>query len=1199
MANGTIVATDPEGDSITYSIIDLSNTFMIDPITGVITTTSVTATAGNDLDFERTPTYSATVVATDSGSGSQTTLPIQITVIDVNEPPVLGAFGVAPVDEDTAVGAVVDQVTATDDDNDPLVFSITGGTGQNVFSIDPATGEITLIQAVNFEITPSFTLDIEVTDDGTPALTDTRTVAINITDVNEAPVLGAFGVAPVDEDTAVGAVVDQVTATDDDNDPLVFSITGGTGQNVFSIDPATGEITLIQAVNFEITPSYTLEIEVIDDGTPALTDTRTATINIGDINEPPVLTTLSIAPIDENTAAGIVGQAIATDADNDTLVYSITGGQNVFSIDPATGEITLLRTVDAQITPSFTLDIEVIDDGTPPLTDTTTVTINIGDINEAPSIAPGQTLTIGENTPSGTLTTGGPILATDPDSGATLTFGIVDPTGLFTIVPNTGEIVRDAAALDFEALPSPVVTVTVTVTDQLGLTSNEAVDITVLNQNDAPQLVTLSGPMVVTENDPAQLLGKVTATDQDTADILTYSLSGIGANLFNVNANGEISTLGPLDFETQQQYNLVLTVTDDGAPALSVTTPLVVDVLPVNEAPVLQILGTPVNVPESNGPGSNVMVNISAQDPEGDQLNYTLNDPSGLFAINGTTGVLSVANPVDFETAPNTYVLTVTVDDLQGAGGTSSVSGDVIIQITNVDEAPVIDTNQAFTIVENLGQAPVSGVVTFTDPENDPVTTWSISDPSNNFTIDAATGQILSRLPLDFEAVNTPLFLVDVTATGSGGTSTESVTIELLNVLEPPTLVRYDTGAAPVPGSTYLPSQLFGVFHVDNPENLPLVFTVTGGTAASAADIDPVTGEVFATGGSPGVAVNPILDVRVEYASDPTLFDSAAAPIVIANANAPLNRGLTFTISENAPVGATITPPAQALGGPVGPLPFRYELVQPSGPFVIDSTSGVITLASGSLDLETQNSYPITIQLWDDSASFPLRDEWTTTVQIQNVNEDPELLVPAVPFSVDEHAPIGTPVGTLSVFDIDAGDTHLFLPLGGTDSPFFNIDPLTGEITTSSNAIDFETDDMLEVDVTVLDALGLLDMETITIVLNDTNDPPVIDISQSFQIEEFSAAGTPLTKNVAMPGDPSVATAVDPNVGDSIVSWAITGGTGQGLFDISPTGEITVNTLLDINNGNFYDLELTATDNGNPAASGVGTVSVSILPQQP
>ena len=124
---------------------------------------------------------------------------LQVTVTDVNEAPTIAnqSFG---VNENTPNSTSVGTVVATDlDAGDSLTYAITGGNTGGAFAIDAATGEITVATtgeitvansaALDFETTPSFGLTVQVTDSG--ALSDSATVTINLTDVNDAPTIGA------------------------------------------------------------------------------------------------------------------------------------------------------------------------------------------------------------------------------------------------------------------------------------------------------------------------------------------------------------------------------------------------------------------------------------------------------------------------------------------------------------------------------------------------------------------------------------------------------------------------------------------------------------------------------------------------------------------------------------------------------------------------------------------------------------------------------------------------------------------------------------------------------------------------------------------------------------------------------------------------------------------------------------------------
>ena len=98
--------------------------------------------------------------------------------------------------------------------------------------------------------------------------------------------------------------------------------------------------------------------------------------------------------------------------------------------------------------------MQVTDNGSPALSGTATVTINLTDISEPPVVNP-ATFTVAENSPNGTVV--GTVTFTDPDAGQTHVFSILggNTGGAFAIDPSTGPItVANSAALDFETKPA-------------------------------------------------------------------------------------------------------------------------------------------------------------------------------------------------------------------------------------------------------------------------------------------------------------------------------------------------------------------------------------------------------------------------------------------------------------------------------------------------------------------------------------------------------------------------------------------------------------------------------------------------------------------------------------------------------------------------------------------------------------------------
>lgn len=213
--------------------------------------------------------------------------------LTVNTAPVVGNQ-VFDVDENTANTTSIGNIIAADTDlpADSLSFSVTGGSGQGIFSVSPA-GEITVQDQsqLDYEMATSFDLDITVTDSA--GATDTATITVNLNPVNDnSPVISDL-VREVDENATNGTLVGSVlSATDADQpgDTLTFSETGGTGTAAFDIT-STGQIVVADQslLNFETNPSYTLEI-LVDDNAGSTT-AATITINLNDLVETLVIDT--------------------------------------------------------------------------------------------------------------------------------------------------------------------------------------------------------------------------------------------------------------------------------------------------------------------------------------------------------------------------------------------------------------------------------------------------------------------------------------------------------------------------------------------------------------------------------------------------------------------------------------------------------------------------------------------------------------------------------------------------------------------------------------------------------------------------------------------------------------------------------------------------------------------------------------------
>ncbi len=135
---GTVAASDPDADGLTYSLTDdAGGRFAIDAATGQITVAD-----GTLLDHEDATQHNITVKVTDPG-GLSDTATYAIDVRDVNEVPAITGLSGDQVDENAAAHTVVGAVAASDPDTDGLTYSLTDDAGGR-FAIDPDTGVITV-----------------------------------------------------------------------------------------------------------------------------------------------------------------------------------------------------------------------------------------------------------------------------------------------------------------------------------------------------------------------------------------------------------------------------------------------------------------------------------------------------------------------------------------------------------------------------------------------------------------------------------------------------------------------------------------------------------------------------------------------------------------------------------------------------------------------------------------------------------------------------------------------------------------------------------------------------------------------------------------------------------------------------------------------------------------------------------------------
>ncbi|XP_048877742.1 cadherin-22-like [Brienomyrus brachyistius] len=404
-------ADDPTYGSsarVVYSVLEGEKYFTVDSQTGVI------RTAVADLDRETQDRYELVVKATDmagqmGGLSGSTTVTIVITDVNDNPPRFPQKMYQFSVSEGAAVGTAVGRVMATDADmgeNTDMSYLIRAEDGGELFrvSTDGETQEAVItiqkpldyenmqthrvvVEAVNKHVDPRF-VDLG-------SFRDQTIVVITVSDTDEPPLFrpSVGAIMEVHEDARVGTLVGIVTAVDPDveNAPVRYSIDRGTDQEkIFNIDAVTGAITLGKILDRETAGWHNITVTAVEADNHSQASQTTVSIRILDVNDnPPELATPYETSICEDAKPGQLIHTISV-VDKDepqsghrfyfTLVPEAANNRH-FTLwdvkDNTAGVRTQRAGFNRREQNVYLLSIQVVDGGSPALSSTGTLTINV------------------------------------------------------------------------------------------------------------------------------------------------------------------------------------------------------------------------------------------------------------------------------------------------------------------------------------------------------------------------------------------------------------------------------------------------------------------------------------------------------------------------------------------------------------------------------------------------------------------------------------------------------------------------------------------------------------------------------------------------------------------------------------------------------------------------------------------------------
>ncbi|KAM5298999.1 protocadherin alpha-2 isoform 4-T4 [Ctenodactylus gundi] len=424
-ANGTLVfklnasdADEGPNSEIVYSLnSDVSSAvrtkFKIDPSSGEIRTKG-------KLDYEETKSYDIQVIASDRGTPSMSGhCKISVKLVDINDnaPEVSVTSLSLPVQENAPLGTVIALMTVSDRDsgaNGQVTCSLTPHVPFKLVSTFKNYYSLVLDGVLDRENVSHYKLVVTARDGGSPSLSATASVSVEVADVNDnAPVFAQPEYTVfVKENNPPGSHIFTVSARDADaqeNARVSYSLVERrVGERALSsyvsVHAESGRVYALQPLDHEELELLQFQVSAWDAGVPALGSNVTLQVFVLDENDnAPTLLAPRVGgaggavsePVSRSVGVGhVLAKVRAVDADsgyNAWLSYELQlaerSPRNPFRVGLYTGEISTTRALDEEDPPRQRLLVLVKDHGEPALMATATVMVSLVDSGQAPKVS--------------------------------------------------------------------------------------------------------------------------------------------------------------------------------------------------------------------------------------------------------------------------------------------------------------------------------------------------------------------------------------------------------------------------------------------------------------------------------------------------------------------------------------------------------------------------------------------------------------------------------------------------------------------------------------------------------------------------------------------------------------------------------------------------------------------------------------------
>ncbi|XP_075959854.1 protocadherin alpha-8-like [Anarhichas minor] len=540
---------------------------------------------------------------------------LEITITDMNDnAPVfseqLQSINIA---ESTLPGVKFGLIEASDLDvrkNDVNTYKLSSN---DYFSLeihkggDGVSAELVLKKSLDREHGSVIKLTLTALDGGNPSRSGTSQIIITVLDSNDNhPVFSkSLYKVQIFENLPTGSTVIILNATDADeglNSEIEYSLRKKGQDHVldlFQIDSKSGAILVRGLIDYEENQAFEIHAQASDKGQPPMSAHCKVLVEVVDQNDngPEITVTSLLNTVKEDSDVGTAIALVSVldkDGGQNGVVTAAILNKTPFQLDTNYKNYYSLVVggpLDRETVGEYNVVIIATDEGTPPLSSTSIVTVHVSDVNDNPPrfSEPLVDVYVKENSPVGAVIKTVTAVDADVNENGQVSYSFLQSNSnslplstMVNINSETGDIVS-LQSFNYEELKSFQFKVQATDSGVPPLSSNVTVNVLVLDENDnSPTILapysehgSVNSESIPYSAEAGYFVAKIRAVDADSGynALLSYHLSEPkGNNLFRIGTRtGEIRTKRRMSDNDLKTHPLVVMVSDNGEPSLSAT----------------------------------------------------------------------------------------------------------------------------------------------------------------------------------------------------------------------------------------------------------------------------------------------------------------------------------------------------------------------------------------------------------------------------------------------------------------------------------------------------------------------------------------------------------------------------------------------------------------------------------------------------